>query len=254
MDSNLDRFKKDAKKLLEFGNNLNISMHIEVTGTKKAILEEISKAHGDKAKDFIKKLPKFKQEYEAWYSESLALLKQVLPDRVNNFTSLYEKPKNRKELSYETYVMQDYLQGLVRENGLGQIIVDTSAGLNRFEQQLNILNAANKRFESSLFEIRQLVQADLFDSEIDAARELLKNKFLRAAGAIAGVVIEKHLRQVCEDRSITIAKKDPSISDLNDLLKKIMLLRCPSGDIFRCLEIFAISVITTKSKNLQMIK
>jgi len=70
-----------------------------------------------------------------------------------------------------------------------------------------------------LFEIRQLVQADLFDSEIGAARELLENKFLRAAGAVAGVVLEKHLRQVCDDRGLKILKKNPTLGDLNELLK-----------------------------------
>ena len=44
-----------------------------------------------------------------------------------------------------------------------------------------------------MFDIRQLVQADLFDSELDAADELGKKKFTRAAGALAGVVLERHL-------------------------------------------------------------
>jgi hypothetical protein len=60
----------------------------------------------------------------------------------------------------------------------------------------------------------------LFDSELDAARELLKNKFVRAAGAVAGVVLERHLAQVCANHNIAIAKKNPNISNLNDLLKK----------------------------------
>lgn len=38
-----------------------------------------------------------------------------------------------------------------------------------FRQQQAILNAVKQRFESSLFDIKQLVQADLFDSELDAA-------------------------------------------------------------------------------------
>ena len=42
----------------------------------------------------------------------------------------------------------------------------------QFDQQLAILGAVRARFESSLFDIRQLVQADLFDSELDAAGEL----------------------------------------------------------------------------------
>jgi hypothetical protein len=89
----------------------------------------------------------------------------------------------------------------------------------QFRQQVAILKAAKARFESSLFEMRQLVQADLFDSEIEAARELLKNKFLRAAGVVAGVVLEKHLRQVCKDHALKIAKKNPGVGDLNEFLK-----------------------------------
>jgi hypothetical protein len=54
------------------------------------------------------------------------------------------------------------------------------------QQQLAILKAVKARFESSLFDIRQLVQSDLFDSELDAAKELAKHGFARAAGALAG--------------------------------------------------------------------
>lgn len=54
---------------------------------------------------------------------------------------------------------------------------------------------------------------------MEAARELLKQKFARAAGAVVGVLLEKHLAQVCQDHGVTITKKHPTISDLNDLLK-----------------------------------
>ena len=225
MASNLDRFKKDLDRLIDLGGNLQISMHLATS--KEAMTKQIKSVHGKDAESFIKKLPNFNKEYERWYSESLALLRQLLPDRVDNFVSFYEKPKGRKELSYGTYVIQDYLQGIVTKNGLGDTIVDTSAAISQFDQQYNIVKAAKSRFESSLFEIRQLVQADLFDSEIEAAKELHKNKFFRAAGAIAGVVLEKHLRQVCDDRGIKITKKHPGISDLNELLKANGVIEVP---------------------------
>lgn len=82
-----------------------------------------------------------------------------------------------------------------------------------FENQLGIVKAAQKRFESSLFDIRQLVQTVLFDSELDAARELNKKGFSRGAKAIADVVLEKHLAQVCKNRKIKVVKKNPSIND-----------------------------------------
>jgi hypothetical protein len=76
-----------------------------------------------------------------------------------------------------------------------------------------------QRFQSSLFEIKQLVQADLFDSELDAAKELAAKKFTRAAGALAGVVLERHLREIAIKHSLTPRKSKPCISDWNDLLK-----------------------------------
>jgi len=98
-------------------------------------------------------------------------------------------------------------------------VVGPDAAIPHFRQQLAIVKAAKSRFDSSLFEIRQLVQADLFDSELAAAEGLNKYKFARAAGALAGVVLEGHLAQVCHDRKLTISKKNPGISDLNEVLK-----------------------------------
>lgn len=216
MAINLERFRQDLDRLIETGILLEYSMRRDLD--QKAFDASAKEQLKENATKFIKSLPEFHISYEAWYSESLALLKQLLPDRVTNFISFYEKPKTRKDISYGNYVIQDYLQGL-RVSRAGQTVVDSSAALPQYQQQLSIIKAAKMRFNSSLFEIRQLVQADLLDSEIEASRELLKHKFLRAAGAIAGVVLEKHLRQVCDDRSLSIAKKNPGISDLNEILK-----------------------------------
>ena len=145
----------------------------------------------------------------------------MLPDRLSDFVRHYEKPKPRKDISFENYSIEDCLQGLTVITGgwAKEKIVGPEAAIPRFRQQLAILNAVKARFESSLFDIRQLVQADLFDSELDAAEELAKNKFARASGAVAGVVLERHLAQVCENHDIKLTKKAPAISDLNDALK-----------------------------------
>lgn len=97
----------------------------------------------------------------------------------------------------------------------------------RFDTQREILKSAEARFESSLFDMVQLVRADLFDSELEAGRELVKHGFLRAAGAITGVVIEKHLAQVCANHGVTINKKDPTINVFNDALKDAAVVDIP---------------------------
>ncbi len=98
----------------------------------------------------------------------------------------------------------------------------------RFNTQLKILESVRTRFESSLFDITQLVRADLFDSELDAARELAKNGFLRGAGAIAGVVLEKHLAQVSGNHNVPIRKRHPAINDFNQSLKDAGVLDVPA--------------------------
>jgi uncharacterized protein (UPF0332 family) len=184
---------------------------------------------GKDADAFIKKLPKFNEDYQAWYSEAKALIKQLLPDRLSDFVRHYEKPKPRKDISYENYRIEDFLQGLnVTRGWEKEKVVGPDAAIPHFRQQQAILNAVSARFGSSLFDIRQLVQADLFDSELAAAQELLKNGFVRASGAVAGVVLEKHLSQVAANHNITTRKKNPTISDFNDLLKQSDVLDTPS--------------------------
>ena len=220
---NLDRFKADLNKLIEQGQKLELSILIRAHG-KAELLEALGPNNGDKLKD----LPQFNTAYEAWYSESLALIRQLLPDRLQDFKDHFEAPRNRKEITYATYRIQDGLKGLqVTKPPYDKVVVDDKAAVPHFQQQLAIVIAAQKRFQSSLFEIRQLVQADLFDSEISSARELAKNRFTRAAGAVAGVVLEKHLAQVCGDHGIKITKKNPGIGDLNELLKSNSVIDVP---------------------------
>ncbi len=218
MGTNIDRFRSDLDALVLKGQQLEYSMQRECIGDKE-FNAQVKKQLGEKAEEFIKKLPRFNVAYQAWYSESLVLLRQLLPDRLDDFRRLYEKPKNRKAITFENYHIEDCLQGLRVTRYGDEVVVDSSAAIPRFAQQTAILAAAKKRFESSLFDIRQLVQADMFDSEIDSARELLEKNFHRAAGAITGVVLEKHLAQVCDDHKVKIPKKHPTIGDLNDLLK-----------------------------------
>lgn len=223
MITNLDKYKADLKKLIHRGEMLLSAMQYE------CFPDEFKKAVGDGADDFIKKLPKFKQDYQSWYSESKLLLKQLLPERLLDFERHYEKPKTRKEISYDSYSIEDYLKNMTVTRGWEkEIVVGPNAAITHMEQQLAIVKSVSSRFESSLFDIKQLVQADLFDSELDAARELAKKGFLRGAGAIGGVVLEKHLAQVSENHNIKTKKKNPTISDFNDLLKNENVLDVPS--------------------------
>jgi hypothetical protein len=226
MLTNLDRYKKDLESLIAKGERLHIAMQAECFPEQVELA--FKEKYNKEAKALLKALPSLAEAYQPWYSEAKVLIKQLLPDRLSDFVRHYEKPKPRKEITYENYTIEDYLQGLnVTRGWEKKKVVGQDAAIPHFRQQLAILKSVSARFESSLFDIRQLVQADLFDSELDAAKELAKNKFTRAAGALAGVVLERHLAQVCDNHSIKVTKKAPGISDLNDALKAANVIDIP---------------------------
>ena len=225
---NVDRYKKDLDALLNKGAQLHHAIQHECSPQEFARV--VKKSLEDKAEEFIQALPSFKDEYQPWYSEAKALIRQLLPDRLSDFTRYYEKPKSRKDITYENYTIEDYLQGLnvTRTAGMTtSTVVGPDAAIPCFYQQLSLVKSIGERFRSSLFDIRQLAQADLFDSELDAAKELANSKFNRAAGAAAGVVLERHLKEVCGNHGVTVRKRAPQISDLNDALKGADVIDIP---------------------------
>ena len=177
MSEKTKKFENDLNRLIKKGDELYMAIQFECFGEEfeQQVAEQLGK---DKVDSYIKKLPNFKQEYQAWYTEALGLIKQVLPDRLDDFNSYYEFPRVRKEITFQNYMIRDYLQGLRITRGYEQTVVaDSKAAIPEFEQQLNIVKAAKATLESSLINLTSILQADLFDSEIDSARALAKSGF-----------------------------------------------------------------------------
>lgn len=172
----------------------------------------------------------FRKRYQTWYSFSLTMIKLLLPARILDFEKYY-KCDNSKTLSRTNFAIENYLLG---DYILGTSIYPTPApkftfkveAIAKFQQQLAIVNACKNSIDSVLFNLETIMLGDLYDSELDAAVDLNKHKFYRAAGAIAGVVLEKHLKKVCKNHNISIEKLHPSIGDLTSMLysEKIYLV------------------------------
>lgn len=225
MDTNLTKYKDDLKKLIIKGDELSFSLILHKK--KEKDLDCIIDKNQEKF------LLMFEDDYQNWYTESLELIKQLLPNRLNDFIDFYKNvTRNPNEIDVSTYTISDYLIGLVIVREDTFIAGEAKDIANRFDQQLNILKSVQNRFESSLFDIRQLLNADIFDNELDSATELLVQGFTRAAGAICGVVLEKHLKEVLINHSIDIAdkfkNKKPCINDLNTLLKSEGIIDIPT--------------------------
>jgi hypothetical protein len=204
---NFETYKKDLDELINLG---------------KLMMEDIKSRKGNNKEYKNDHRNTFETEYQNWYTITLAVVKQIIPHRFNEFESLYLADPKRKVINRVNFTIQDWLNGYRLYNLIFPEdcdIDDIDIVILKFQTQKTILESASHRFENSLFDIRKIVQAELFDSEIDSANELLKNGYLRAAGAIVGVLLEKHLNDVCENHMIKVNKKTPCISDYNNLLK-----------------------------------
>lgn len=229
MASNIDKYKKELDELIEEGLSLLYALNIECTNDRTGFIRRLKRdpvyINNQERQNIIDRIiassPNFKWDYENWYSKSLALIEQLAPNRLDDFIAFYKNPqRDRQNVMYGNYVVSDALIDLeVTQGDLRTVVTNKSAAIPKFLQQFKIVEALKERFESSLYDIKQLMQADLFDSELDAAIELNKKGFIRGAGAIAGVVLENHLAQLCEKHKVSIKKKNPTIADFNDALK-----------------------------------
>ncbi len=78
-----------------------------------------------------------------------------------------------------------------------------------------VFMAAQEDFDGGLLNsIKTLVQAEIFDNELEQAKELLTNGYYVPSAIIAGVVLETSLRELCTSNGITIGKLDKMNADL----------------------------------------
>lgn len=118
----IERYKADVKRLIDTGRLLRMSMILE----NNPDAGKAAKLSPEK----IAKLPKFTEKYQAWYSESLSVIQQLLPARADDFRSYYSPIKTRKDITYENYTISDYLKGLTITRGpLKEKIVGPDAAM-----------------------------------------------------------------------------------------------------------------------------
>jgi hypothetical protein len=90
-----------------------------------------------------------------------------------------------------------------------------STNYDIFKMQKAVFVSVKEDFEGGyLSSMRGLIQAEVFDSELEQASELLRNNYKVAAAVIAGVVLETTLRDLCTRETIPLGKLDKMNADL----------------------------------------
>lgn len=130
----------------------------------------------------------------------------VSPDLILNW-SVKAKSLMGRACGTDSTHLQEYVKA--DEHGMYETYVD------RLKRLRAVFLAAKEDFEGGyLNSLRNIVQAEVFSSELEQAAELLKTGYATAAAVIAGVVLETTIRDMCTARGIDHGKLDKMNADL----------------------------------------
>jgi hypothetical protein len=167
----------------------------------------------------------FYSGYQDWYTKAVRVVQVLGPDRLVEFRSYYDGDPKRKDISVSTYCIRDFVRGIrpvhdALDDLRGKRSYDPrQIVMASVQTQGLILGSLSSRIDGIIAELETSIASGIQDAEMDSA-ERLKKVNLRAAGALAGVVLETHLQRVADSHQVAAAKKNPTIGDLNEPLKK----------------------------------
>jgi len=148
------------------------------------------------------------ERYQVWYTQTLRLVERVLPERRREFEGYYRSDQESRDQSATISTILGSLSGSratgeKREAlaGLFDPGLEQATFLHLLGMQLAILASA---VPTLLPEERRP------DRELQAARLLLSKAHRRAAGAVAGLVLESHLSRVAQRHGLALPRSGSS--------------------------------------------
>jgi hypothetical protein len=89
-----------------------------------------------------------------------------------------------------------------------------------FDMSYPIFLSAKEQYDGGyIFDLRTLIQAEVFEDELEQAEHLLEGGYAVPAAVIAGVALETAMRKLCQQNGISLASK-ATINPMNDELAK----------------------------------
>ena len=142
------------------------------------------------------------RNYQKFYLAGLHFVKEFVPEKETEFCESYEAKESR-----DLEGIMDYFQ-FRRSQYKREKDEIIERFLNRFEIQRSILTAIPFIAKIKEIKLREIISADFVDREIEEAELLFNKGHHRAAGALAGVALERHLKTLCDKYQIDYQKKD----------------------------------------------
>ena len=164
----------------------------------------------------------FEVGYQRWYSRALPLMKQLAPDRYTEFQVYYSDPKHWWG-NQGCYAIRDYILG--RDFSTSDFDARGEA-MRCFTSQLAILKSVADRIPWMALDTEDQAARSLQLTLLETARDLIKISE-RAAGAMAGTVLEAHLSKLAARHQVKLRKSSPPVGELAEALKQARVLDVP---------------------------
>jgi hypothetical protein len=239
-----------------------------------ALLEEgltlfrgtIQGSEGANTLDFMKR----HMPYQAWYTKALRVIRQLYPERSDDFQAHYRElltlqrstpspPWYRTALRLMHRLLVWHSQAAkdqaseghssarpgfpetVQQTCLGMAITPNGemipsvrlTFLAHFAQQLRILSAVRDGLDYVLADMHGTLYGDVEHHVLTTVYTLSQHGHHRAAGALAGVLLEIHLAHVAAKYRVAMGAKSPDITMLNAALKRGGIY---DGEIWRSIQ------------------
>jgi len=144
-------------------------------------------------------LTKFKNNYLSWYYATSSCIKFLRPDKYKEFIDLFKDNREKNALlisnnyKIENFIKNEELAD-ISNNLIQEEAKRINITLNLFHYQQLMIKAIIDNLDLVSFNYEKETYMTFQEENIDSAQELLDNDFIRAAGALCGVIIEKHLK------------------------------------------------------------
>ena len=208
--------------------------------------------------------------YQTWYTKALRVISQLYPERSDDFQAHYREllalqrsmpspPWYRKALrvmhkltAWRSQDAKDHARErhsrarpgsaeTVRQTCMGMTITPNGelipsmrlTFLAHFAQQLRILSSVRDGLEYVLADMHGTLYGDVENHVLTTVYTLSQHGHHRAAGALAGVLLEIHLAHVAAKYRVAMGAKTPDITMLNAALKHGGVY---DGEIWHCIQ------------------
>lgn len=167
----------------------------------------------------------FEERYQRWYSFALPLMQKLAPERFAEFQSYYQPHPKRRSLDGYNFVIQDWIRRQPPDRETD--VAPWAATLRCFMNQLAILKSIKDRLEWDSLVTEDHAERGMHLDLLETARGLMDINE-RSAGALAGKVLELHLRKLAAAHKLRFRKDKPPTRELVDTLKTAKVLDVPA--------------------------